>query len=65
MIVGFPKKCREPGAQGMKSTGESSNNPMETALRNCRFLSPVVVETVLICAWQAADLISILLSFDA
>ena len=30
------------------STGENSRNPVETARRNCRFLSCVVVEHVLI-----------------
>ena len=31
-----------------KSTGENSKNPVETALRNCRFLFLVVVECALI-----------------
>ena len=31
-----------------KSNGENSNNPVETATRNCRFLSLVMVERVLI-----------------
>ena len=33
--------------KGKKSTGENSKNPVETAPRNCRFLSLVVVERVL------------------
>ena len=40
----------QPGQKGNKSTGENSKNPVETAPRNCRFLSLVVVERALILA---------------
>ena len=42
------KLHREPGEKAKKSSGEP---PVETAPRNCRFLSLVVVERVLKLSW--------------
>ena len=39
-----------PEKHEKKSTGDNSKNPVETAPRNCRFLSLVVVEQVLTIA---------------
>ena len=42
------RNCTEKLHKGKKSTGENLKDPMETAPQNCRFLSLVVVECVLI-----------------
>ena len=39
-----PKLHWKPGETGKQSTGENSENPVETVPQNCRFLSLVVVE---------------------
>ena len=53
----FGAKLRnKPGEKRKKSTGENSKNPMETAPRNCRFLSLVVVARVLIFVASKLDI---------